>query len=134
MFLLLAAIGLAFDVGRIYIARNESQIFVDAAAMTAAAQLDGTAEGLTRARAAVSRLPGRWNMAAESFHKTTVEFSKDGSRWEAEPRDPALTQFARVSLSEDNLDITFLRAVGGPESFAIPAYAVAAARPVRLIE
>ena len=52
MFLLLAVIGLAFDLGRVYIARNEAQIFVDAASLAAAQQMDGTAAGLNRARAA----------------------------------------------------------------------------------
>ena len=35
MFLMLAVMGLAFDIGRIYIARNEAQIFTDAAALAA---------------------------------------------------------------------------------------------------
>src|SRR5580700_8138637 len=62
MLLLLAVIGLAFDLGRIYIVRNEAQVFTDAAAMAAAARLDGTAGGIRRAREAVARLPGRWNL------------------------------------------------------------------------
>ncbi len=46
MLLLLAVMGLAFDVGRIYIARNEAQVFTDAAAMAAASKLDGTKAGV----------------------------------------------------------------------------------------
>ena len=49
MLLLLAVIGLAFDLGRVYIARNEAQVFTDAAAMTAASKMDGTAAGIARA-------------------------------------------------------------------------------------
>src|ERR1043166_10081904 len=45
MLLLMAVMGLAFDLGRIYIARNEAQVFTDAAAMAAAANLDGTPVG-----------------------------------------------------------------------------------------
>ena len=67
MFLLLAVIGMAFDMGRVYIARNEAQIFTDAAAMAAAKQLDGTAAGLDRARAAVAAMPNRWNLGTENF-------------------------------------------------------------------
>ncbi len=48
MLLLLAVIGMAFDMGRIYIARNEAQVFTDAASMTAASKMDGTAAGLAR--------------------------------------------------------------------------------------
>ena len=41
MFLLLAVIGLAFDLGRVYIARNEAQVFTDAAAMGTALRAVG---------------------------------------------------------------------------------------------
>ena len=56
MLLLLAVMGLAFDVGRVYIARNEAQVFSDAAAMAAASKLDGTKAGLERARDAVAHV------------------------------------------------------------------------------
>ena len=61
MVLMLAFLGLAFDFGRIYIARNETQLFTDAAAMAAASKLDGSAGSIEKARAAVERLPSRWN-------------------------------------------------------------------------
>src|SRR3954464_14192131 len=81
MLLLLATLGLAFDFGRIYIARNEAQVFTDAAAMTAASKLDGTDAGLDHARQAVSRLPMRWNLGTKSFTGVTVEFSPDKRSW-----------------------------------------------------
>ena len=77
MFLLLAVIGMAFDLGRVYIARNEAQVFVDAASMAAAQQIDGTPAGLDRAHAAVERLPNRWNLGTESFQGVQVEFGAD---------------------------------------------------------
>ena len=138
MFVLLAALGLAYDLGRIYIAHNEGQVFADAASMAAAQQFDGSPDGLIRASAAARNLPGRWNMAAESFKNIRVDFSKDGSRWEQDWRlltgDAAAIHLARVKVEGNNLDITFLRAVGGPTSFEVPAQAVAAANPVRLLE
>ena len=137
MFLLLAAVGLAFDLGRIYIVRNEAQVFVDAGAMAAAAQLDGTAAGINRARAAVEHLPGRWNMAAEAFRGVTVEFSNDGEHW-LKPGKKTETQeaafFARVTAPSNSVEVTFLRAVGGPDQFTVPAHAMAASHPVRLVE
>ena len=83
MFLLLAVIGLAFDLGRVYIARNEAQIFTDAASMAAAQQLDGTAAGLDRARSrgaapAQPLEPGN----RRRFNGVIVEFSADGEHWE----------------------------------------------------
>jgi Flp pilus assembly protein TadG len=134
MFLLLAVVGMAFDLGRVYIARNEAQIFTDAASMAAAKQLDGTAAGLDRARAAVAALPDRWNLGTEDFKGVVVEFSADGKQWEAEPKDLKALHYARVTAPDNPVEITFLRAVGGPQSFTVPARAVASTNPVRLTE
>jgi uncharacterized membrane protein len=122
MLLMLAVMGMAFDFGRIYIARNEAQVFTDAAAMTAASKLDGTDQGLDRARQAVAKLPMRWNLGTKSFTGVVVEFSPDKQSW------------ARVTAPDNQVEITFLRAVGAPDVFAVPAHSVAAAKPVRLIE
>src|ERR1700740_1190015 len=134
MFLLLGVMGLVFDLGRIYIARNEAQVFTDAAAMAAAPKLDGTAAGLARAREAVARIPMRWNLGTKQFTGVVVEFSRDGATWESKPRDAAATTFARVTAPANAVEITFLRAAGGPDSFTVPAHSVAASHPVRLTE
>jgi uncharacterized membrane protein len=134
LLLLVAMMGLAFDVGRIYVARNEAQVFTDAAAMAAAARLDGTPDGVSRARQAVTRLPAKWNLGTSGFTGVVVEFSADGALWLAEPKDAGPLTMARVTAPSNNVDIVFLRAVGGPVSFAVPARSVAAAHPVRLVE
>jgi uncharacterized membrane protein len=134
MLLLLAVIGMAFDLGRIYIARNEAQVFTDSAAMTAAARLDGTEQGLARARTSVARLPMRWNLGTQPFAGVVVEFSADGSRWDAEPKEPGGLTMARVTAPANSVDIVFLRAVGGPNQFTVPARSVASSSPVRLTE
>ena len=134
MFILLAVIGLAFDLGRVYIARNEAQVFVDAASMAAAQQVDGTAAGLDRAQGAVSRLPNRWNFGNEAFQGVEVEFGTDEEHWDARPKDASAVHFVRVTAPDNHLDILFLRAVGGPQSLTVPAQAVAATNPVRLAE
>ena len=122
MLVLLGVMGLAFDFGRIYIARNEAQVFTDAAAMVAASKLDGTDSGLDRARQAVAKLPGRWNLGTKSFTGVIVDFSPDKQSW------------ARVTAPDNQVEITFLRAVGAPELFTVPAHSTAAAKPVRLTE
>jgi uncharacterized membrane protein len=134
MLLLLAVMGLAFDVGRIYIARNEAQVFTDAAAMAAASKLDGSQEGLARARDAVAHVPMRWNLGTQEFRGVIVEFSADGSKWENEPKDAASVTEARVTAPDNSVEITFLRAVGGPNNFVVPAHAAAMANPVRLTQ
>jgi uncharacterized membrane protein len=134
MLLLLAMVGMAFDLGRIYIARNEAQVFTDSAAMTAATKLDGTSAGLTRARDAVAKLPMRWNLGTQPFTGVVIEFSAGGSRWETDPKVPSAVNMARVTAPANGVDIIFLRAVGGPKSFTVPARSVAATNPVRLTE
>jgi Flp pilus assembly protein TadG len=134
MVLMLAMIGLAFDIGRIYITRNEAQMFCDSAAMTAASRMDGTTQGLARARDAVEHLPMRWNLGTQPFTGVVVEFSADGMVWEKEPKDPASLAQVRVTTPQNGLDIVFLRAVGGPASFSVPARSVAGANPVRLLQ
>ena len=134
MFLLLAVVGMAFDLGRVYIARNEAQIFADAAAMAAAKQLDGTAAGVDRARAAVAASRNHWNLGTESFRGVVIEFSADGQHWEEQPKDLVALHYARVTAPENHVEIMFLRAVGGPQEFTVPARAVASTKPVRLTE
>ncbi len=133
MLLLLAMLGLAFDLGRVYIARNEAQVFTDAAAMAAASRLDGTAPGIERARQAVARLPMKWDLGTQEFTGVVVEFSSDGTKWERDPKDAGATM-ARVTAPNNSVDIWFLRAVGGPNVFTVPARSVAASNPVRLTQ
>jgi uncharacterized membrane protein len=139
MLLLLAVMGMAFDLGRIYIARNEAQVFTDAAAMTAASKLDGTAAGIERARDAVQRLPMRWNLGTQEFTGVIIEFGRPGAsgdpvKWDRDPKDPAQVTMARVTAPENSVEITFLRAVGGPNAFTVPASSTASSNPVRVIE
>jgi Flp pilus assembly protein TadG len=134
LLLLLALVGMAFDFGRIYIARNEAQVFTDAAALTAAKHLDGTTSGLESARRAVAELPNRWNLGTQRFEQVRVEFSSDAKQWTADPGDPVTLAYARVTAPANDVEILFLRAVGGPESFTVPARSAAAANPVRLVE
>jgi len=131
MLLMLAFLGLAFDFGRIYIARNETQLFTDAAAMAAAAKLDGSTGSIEAARAAVERLPNRWNLGSQKFTGVVVEFSTDGTGWATAPTE---ARYARVTAPNNDMDIIFLRAAGGPEMFTVPARSVAAADPVRLVQ
>jgi uncharacterized membrane protein len=121
MLLLLALVGMAFDLGRIYIVRNETQLFTDAAALTAAKNLDGTAAGIERAREAVAHLRNRWNLGTESFDGVKLEFSEDA-------------RSVRAMAPANQIEITFLQAVGAPAKFTVPARSAAASGPARLIE
>jgi Flp pilus assembly protein TadG len=135
MVLLLAFVGLAFDFGRVHIARNEAQVYTDAAALTAASRLDGTLSGVQKAREAVSHLPGKWNLGTQPFTGVVVEFSSDGTHWTDTPEKSTGTwSQARVTAPANDLDIVFLRAAGGPNSLRILSRSAAQSNPVRLTE
>jgi hypothetical protein len=137
MVLLLAFIGLAFDFGRLYIARNEAQVYTDAAALTAASRLDGTLDGVRKARTAVEHLPGSWNLGTQPFKGIVVEFSPDGSTWTETPEKSGSAgpwTFARVSAPSNDLGIIFLRAAGGPQTIRVLSHSAAQTNPVRLVE
>jgi hypothetical protein len=93
---MMGMLGLAVDLGRMYIARNEAQAHVDSAALEAALMLDGTDAGLEAARAAVAGNGNRWHLGNARFEKTRTEFSSsaDGP-WEAAP-PAAEVRFVRV--------------------------------------
>ncbi|MFN3325748.1 MAG: pilus assembly protein TadG-related protein [Bryobacteraceae bacterium] len=110
---LIAVVGLAVDIGRMYIAKNEAQSYVDSAALAATLELDGTSEGLFRARQQVAGNPNRWNLNTSTFSNTTTAFAKDrNGPWETNPTSPSGYRFARVSTTVD-LPLFFLPVVTG---------------------
>src|SRR5215813_6698356 len=82
---LIGAMGLAIDVGHIFIVKNETQAYVDAAAIAAALQMDGTSAGITRANSAATNLSAHWNFDSAALTSPTVEFSSasSGATWYA---------------------------------------------------
>jgi len=80
---------------------------------------------LTGWREAVAHLPMRWNLGTQEFRGVLVEFDS---------KDPAKVTTVRVTAPDNSVEITFLRAVGGPNNFVVPARASAMANPVRLTE
>ena len=100
---LLGAAGLAIDIGRMYVARNEAQSFVDSASLAAAAQLDDTGGGVTRAVSAVDNNPKRWQFGtARSEDVQTLIASSAAGPWLAPgsvPSPPAGYHHARVTAT-----------------------------------
>jgi Flp pilus assembly protein TadG len=110
--------GLAVDAGRMYVARSEVRSFAESAALSAALQLDGTSEGIARARSAATSAAGnKWDMATKTISNVIVSFAKgadktsnkpDVATWSANPADPASCRFARVVASVD-VPMIFMR-------------------------
>src|SRR5690242_12963020 len=72
---LMLAMGLAVDIGRMFIAKSETQIYVDSAALAACLQLDGTSNGIANAKTAVTNQTNTWNFNTQSMPAATVTFA-----------------------------------------------------------
>ena len=97
---LMGAVGLAVDLGRMYIVKGEAQTFADSAALAAVLELDGTSAGITRANAAVANNPNRNTFGTAGFTGTTVEYSQSSTGgWSTNPGNPAGFSFARVNAT-----------------------------------
>lgn len=107
-------IGLAFDLGRLFIVRNEAQGYCDAAALAAASLLDGTMSGIAQARnaalnGAYLNTAGGWksyHFQNLAFQNITVEFATQYSpsdpssgNWTATPQTATGYRFVRVTAS-----------------------------------
>lgn len=107
---LIGMVGLAVDVGRIYIAKSETQVFVDSAALAATLELDGTNDGLDRARARVASNPNKWNFNTGTFSGVTTTFAKSRTGpWEENPSDPSGYLYANALVTVD-VPVLFLSA------------------------
>ncbi len=141
LLLILGSVGLTYDIGRMYITRNESQSYCDAAAMAAVLKLDGTRNGVTAARTAagaVAGVPGaiakRYNFGTQGFgaSQIAVRFAKypPGSTWTTDPgNSPSGYVMAEVSTSVD-VPMAFMPVLTGKLRATIGASATARQIPV----
>ena len=97
---LIAVLGLAVDVGRMFIAKNETQTYCDSASLAAALALDGTTTGIARAKAAVTNSANAWNLDTTQVSNPTVTFATAiGGPWVSNPSPAVGYNFARVSAT-----------------------------------
>jgi Flp pilus assembly protein TadG len=121
--------GLAIDLGRMYITKNEAQSFGDSAALYAAQLLDGTPAGLTAADNAVATNPNKWNFGTTAFSGTIVEYSADGStNWQTSNNVTALQalniRYVRVTPVVNNVALFFLPVTGTANTATVKASAI----------
>jgi Flp pilus assembly protein TadG len=140
MTLLLGLAGLAIDIGRMYVIRAELQSFTDAAALSAAMELNGTDAGLAHARAGAGRLADgphamRWDMGTQPIANIATSFSADNKTWQDQPKQGGDCRFVRVVASEP-APVIFLRLFQPLSSTTVAAASVAAKteQSVRLIQ
>ena len=106
---LFGALGLAVDVGRMFIAKSEAQSFCDSAALAATMQLNGTATGILAAQNAVSSSLNTWNLdstsvtsprSGQSTATYTVDFGTSSTGpWSTNPGASAGYIYARVQAT-----------------------------------
>lgn len=106
------------DLGRMYVIKSELQAFTDSAALTAAMEMDGTADGLARARDAAKRPASgenamRWDMGSKPIESISSSFAKgdelpDPKSWQATPQAAGDYRFVRVTASA-SAPVIFLR-------------------------
>src|SRR5882762_8143303 len=104
-------LGLTTDLGRVYIAKNELQTFVDASTVAAALQLNGTAAGLTAADAAAAKGPpgpagtyNGWHFDSQKVPTPAVSYSTTYGGTYYSSTSPSVdpgSRFVRVLASVD---------------------------------
>ena len=116
IFVLIGMLGLAVDLGRLYIYKSEAQAFADAASILAATKLNGKSSGIDAADAAVRSSVNRYNFSTQTMPSNVlaVEFSQSMmGPWEAPPINNAADYaFVRVS-ARPLLNLSFLQVVSG---------------------
>jgi Flp pilus assembly protein TadG len=122
--------GMAIDVGRMYITKNEAQTYADSASLYATQQLNGTSAGLTAADAAVAANPQLWGFATTAFTGTTTEYSVDGlTGWAnsggvSQVNVPNI-RYVRVTANVTNLPLYLIPVIGLARTATVRAQAVA---------
>jgi uncharacterized membrane protein len=130
--ILLALAALGVDIGRMYVVRAELQSFTDAAALTAAIELDNTESGFANARTGAGQLATgphamRWNLGTQQITDFTTSFSADNKTWQENPKQGADYRFVRVAATQAS-PVIFLRVFRplGMGSSTVAAASVAA--------
>ncbi|MBL8175065.1 MAG: hypothetical protein JNK48_10365 [Bryobacterales bacterium] len=128
-FALLGTLGLAVDLGRTFIAKNETQAFVDAASIAAATRLDGTLAGITRAQTAVANTTNSWNLHSTAITNHLVDFGTTAAGpWASSPNPATGYRFARVRATVP-LRLYFLPGIVRTNSQNVVSIAIAGQIP-----
>lgn len=125
MVMLMGAMGLALDLGRMYVVKSEAQAFADAAALNGAIYLDGTSGGLDEAVSNAQSTVGKYHFNSTNFGTPTVKFSTAATGpWETRATAALNSRFVQVSTTAP-VTLYFMRMVTSVNSSTIPAQATA---------
>jgi hypothetical protein len=134
IFVLVGMIGLALDLGQMFVNKTELQNAADACALAAARELDGNADALTRADAAGLTVG---NQNRVGFQNTGVAFSPNDITYSdqlspnsaySNNADPATARFAMCTVQRTDIGMWFMGVLGFGDQ-TVGAYAVATLAP-----
>src|ERR1051325_7846224 len=126
----LGFVGLAVDIGRMFIVKNESQAFCDAAAVAAAMVLNGASTGINQAGSKVATSPNKWNFGSTSVSTPVVSFATAAAGpWLTNPSPAVGYAYVRVTATVP-MQLFFLPLVTGQRIFNVISTAVAAQVPI----
>jgi len=128
-FALFGIMGLALDVGRMYIAKNEAQTYADAGAVEAALRMNGTSGGIMTTAQLVAFNSNRYGLGNTAF--TTSNVVLDYSTARTGPFGPGApgSTFARVTATPA-VNLYFLPLLVQQTTTAVPAVAIANQVPI----
>jgi Flp pilus assembly protein TadG len=133
-FALFGIMGLAVDVGRMYIAKNEAQTFADAGAMAAALRINGTAGGILTTAQLIALDTNRYGLGNSPFTASNVVLQYSTARngpWvtpAAAQGTPNVT-FASVTATPA-VNLYFLPLLVQQTTTAVPAVGIATQVPI----
>lgn len=133
---LVGIIGLALDMGQMFVNKTELQNAADACALAAARELDGNSDALTRADAAGVLVGARNRVGFQdsvvTMATTNLSYSKQLSPnsiyQTSATANPATSKFAMCKIERTDIGMWFM-GVRGFGNQAVRAYAVAALAP-----
>ena len=130
---LIGVVGLAVDIGRMFIAKNETQTYCDSAALAAALALDGSTTGITNAQTAVTSSTNTWNFGTTAITSPTVTFAiTTAGPWIASPSPATGYVYARVAATVP-LQLYFLPMVVAQTTYNVTSAATAGQIPITLL-
>jgi Flp pilus assembly protein TadG len=125
----IGALGIAVDLGRMYVAKSETQSFCDSAAYSATLNLDGTSDGISAAKAAVASAANYWNFDSLKITDYEVVFAKlKTGPWVANPSPASGYVYTRVTANVP-LGLYFIPVVVAQKTQNVQALAVAGQIP-----
>lgn len=123
-------LGVSVDIGRLYIAKNETQVYADAAALAAVTQLNGSLTGLTAARSAAAAAANSWNLNSTTTTTGTLEFGTTSTGpWVATPSTGTGYSYARATLPVQ-MPLFFLPVVVSRYQQQVVSVSVASQEPI----